>query len=432
MSKRKNRQPVPEAEDESAPGAKKAAPCPGEYPPLPVLESAAFESYYRESGIVPDSEWDAFLSSLRQPLGVSFRITGHPSDPSSIALRDYMERQHVSRLGSLVVDDKLVPPPYPISWYPGRMAWRFDVSRSILRGKGELKFDESPAARTLASFHHFLMTETELGAISRQEEVSMVPPCLLDVRPGHTVGDLCAAPGSKTQQLIEAVDPPVNPAADEPAGPSGMVIANDMDYKRAHVLVSIQARKGERRGARGEGRGARGEERGARGEGQGACDSTRGRVGGSTGLLIRTPQHMGHAWMSWWAAPWHGEVMRLPLAPPSTLLDRCIRPSVSTLRLCSLPITTRPCSQPRWPPPCVKEEVMRAVISRLLSDPSALTASFATCPARAMARCARPPTYGDDGMTGWLPVCTACSWPSSCEPCRCSSRAAASYILRAQ
>ena len=36
----------------------------------------------------------------------------------------------------------------------------------------------------------------------------MVPPCLLDVQPGHIVADLCAAPGSKTQQLIEAINPP--------------------------------------------------------------------------------------------------------------------------------------------------------------------------------------------------------------------------------
>ena len=64
----------------------------GEYPPAHVLESHAFESYYRESGVVPEAEWDAFIGRLREPLGVSFRITGHHDDPGATSLRNYMER----------------------------------------------------------------------------------------------------------------------------------------------------------------------------------------------------------------------------------------------------------------------------------------------------------------------------------------------------
>ena len=43
------------------------------------------------------------------------------------------------------------------------------------------------------------------GNISRQETVSMIPPLVLDVKPHHKVLDMCAAPGSKTAQLIEAL-----------------------------------------------------------------------------------------------------------------------------------------------------------------------------------------------------------------------------------
>ena len=70
----------------------------GEYPPPHVLESAAFESYYRESGVVPDAEFDQFLACLKQPLGVSFRITGHKDDPAALSLLNFMERTHISHL----------------------------------------------------------------------------------------------------------------------------------------------------------------------------------------------------------------------------------------------------------------------------------------------------------------------------------------------
>lgn len=34
----------------------------------------------------------------------------------------------------------------------------------------------------------------------------MVPPLLMDIKPDQWVLDMCAAPGSKTAQIIEAVD----------------------------------------------------------------------------------------------------------------------------------------------------------------------------------------------------------------------------------
>lgn len=121
-------------------------------------------------------------------------------------------------------------------------------------------------------FQQFLVSETSVGNISRQEVVSMIPPLLMDVRPGMTVLDLCAAPGSKAAQLIEMVHGgeearmrkvirkikeedgrAVSPDGqlteeqireEEPNGDwsddgrsSGLLIANDADYKRAHMLI---------------------------------------------------------------------------------------------------------------------------------------------------------------------------------------------------
>jgi multisite-specific tRNA:(cytosine-C5)-methyltransferase len=110
-----------------------------------------------------------------------------------------------------------------------------------------------------ASFQKFLVAETDVGNISRQEVVSMIPPLLMDLRPGMTCLDMCAAPGSKSAQLMEMIHTGEEDAmlqvakqvkeggaSAEPFGPegladdgrtTGLLIANDSDHKRAHMLV---------------------------------------------------------------------------------------------------------------------------------------------------------------------------------------------------
>jgi multisite-specific tRNA:(cytosine-C5)-methyltransferase len=89
---------------------------------------------------------------------------------------------------------ELVNPPTPIPWYPEKLAWSLTTPKNIVR-----RF------APFAKFQKFLVSETTVGNISRQEVVSMIPPLLIDVRPGMTVLDMCAAPGSKSAQLIEMV-----------------------------------------------------------------------------------------------------------------------------------------------------------------------------------------------------------------------------------
>lgn len=62
----------------------------------------------------------------------------------------------------------------------------------------------------------------------------MIPPLLLDVHPGMTALDMCAAPGSKSVQILEALHGAGDAATKtEP----GLLIANDSDAKRCHLLV---------------------------------------------------------------------------------------------------------------------------------------------------------------------------------------------------
>ena len=100
----------------------------------------------------------------------------------------------------------------------------------------------------------------------------MIPPLLMDIRPGMTVLDLCAAPGSKSAQLIEMVHggeeartrkilqkikqedgrevSPDGTSIQQELGEegdkgewsddgrtTGLLIANDVDYRRAHMLI---------------------------------------------------------------------------------------------------------------------------------------------------------------------------------------------------
>ena len=74
---------------------------------------------------------------------------------------------------------------------------------------------------------------SEAGILTRQELVSMIPPLLLDIKKSDLVLDMCAAPGSKTGEMIELMN--MDCEGDEE--PTGAVVANDMDLKRAYMLT---------------------------------------------------------------------------------------------------------------------------------------------------------------------------------------------------
>ena len=152
-------------------------------------------------------------------------------------------------------------PPKPIEWFPEKLAWAMTTPKNIIR-----KFPP------FASFQKFLVSETSVGNISRQEIVSMIPPLLLDIQPGHTVLDMCAAPGSKSAQLIELLhageearirkvvqkfakeqgreaspggietqaqeaDAEAEVDMSDDGRATGLLVANDREYKRAQMLV---------------------------------------------------------------------------------------------------------------------------------------------------------------------------------------------------
>lgn len=173
-----------------------------------VKENEKFVRYYKHTNICPESEWDAFIQALRDDLPVAFRISGCRS--LSKKLLDLIENDFFTKYMSADDEDTPIKPPVCLPWYPNGMAWQLELSRRDIRRK-----------ESHYKLHNFLIAETNVGSVSRQETVSMIPPIVLDVKPHHKVLDMCAAPGSKTAQLIEALH------AGTPI-PSGFVVANDV------------------------------------------------------------------------------------------------------------------------------------------------------------------------------------------------------------
>ncbi|XP_063629060.1 tRNA (cytosine(34)-C(5))-methyltransferase [Cydia splendana] len=187
-----------------------------------VRENATFEEYYKGQKVCPEEEWPAFMKALKENLPTAFRITGSKCEAD--ALMNIVKSEYFSELLNVKLktegEEEVEIKPMNLPWYPNGLAWQLRLSRTDIR-----------RSEPLYKLHNFLVAETAAGGVSRQEAVSMIPPVVLDVQPHHKVLDMCAAPGSKTAQLIEFLH------ADEDKMPTGFVMANDVDNSRCYMLV---------------------------------------------------------------------------------------------------------------------------------------------------------------------------------------------------
>ncbi|CAF0718983.1 unnamed protein product [Brachionus calyciflorus] len=207
-----------------------------------VKKNEHFEKYYKQLNLMPEEEFEDFLNVLRQPLPLTFRITSYKSYASE-TLR-ILKEKHFKYIDEITTENKeevleasankgasLIRNNLGkegsssiykcLSWHPNELAWQVNLSRQDVRKNKH--FDE---------FKQFLINQTENGNLNRQEAVSMIPPLILDVKPEHLVLDMCAAPGSKTAQLIEFLHQDRNNPI-----PQGLVVANDLENKRCYLLM---------------------------------------------------------------------------------------------------------------------------------------------------------------------------------------------------
>lgn len=110
-----------------------------------------------------------------------------------------------------------------IPWYPNELTFQLNVNKYDLKGSSEL-----------ASLHKYITKCSEAGLITRQELVSMLPPLFLSPQHSDLVFDACAAPGSKTTQLVEMLRLDARKKGIDI--PTGGIVANDAEFTRAYML----------------------------------------------------------------------------------------------------------------------------------------------------------------------------------------------------
>eukprot|EP00754_Rhynchopus_humris_P010520 Rhum_TRINITY_DN14161_c3_g1::Rhum_TRINITY_DN14161_c3_g1_i1::g.70251::m.70251 len=184
---------------------------------------AYYEAQQKAGGAVEEGEWPQVLDALRRTLPVTFRV----NDSDRAETRRIVERVRAIQAQvnpGMPEENRLSE----VAWFPGDgMCWEAKMSKKDLA-------KNIPSAKPL---HDFLVQETERGNISRQEVVSMIPTLFLDVKRHHLVLDCCAAPGSKTTQIMESLAKGSEEEEAAGTGVTGCVVANDLDAKRCDVLV---------------------------------------------------------------------------------------------------------------------------------------------------------------------------------------------------
>ncbi|KAL3955816.1 hypothetical protein ACCO45_011379 [Purpureocillium lilacinum] len=206
-----------------------------------VKENARLQEYYDTLLQLPEEEKQQYWDALKRELPNSFRFCG--SKGHALAVKRLLQTRYIPEIVKIEHQDgRPVEPPKPVPWYPDELAWWMTTPKNVIR-----KFLPSPPSRR-----------------SRQHD----PALLMDLQPGMTVLDMCAAPGSKSAQLLEMLhrgeearvrkvlrsfakedglelgeETQEEIEADLDADPSdngratGLLIANDSDYKRGHMLV---------------------------------------------------------------------------------------------------------------------------------------------------------------------------------------------------
>jgi 16S rRNA (cytosine1407-C5)-methyltransferase len=176
------------------------------------------ESFWQKYQPVLGTEYDDFLASLTKPLPKTIRLN---------TLRDNAETLKTF-LQSEYPDWQLTPHPFGgdlfiIESTDNSRVVPTDMQKNSSFIIHNLSLKPKPLGYSL--WH-------QSGLFYLQEASSALPAQILNPKPGQTVLDLCAAPGSKTTQLAALMQN------------QGMIIANELSGSRSKALVTNLSRCG--------------------------------------------------------------------------------------------------------------------------------------------------------------------------------------------
>ena len=113
-----------------------------------LRENANFLEYYtKQPDYLQEYEVKSFMSTLQRPLPSTFRI--NPVNIMCAEIKQRLKGEFSYVLGDVVVDNNVVAPPRPLSWYPNEGAWQLGCSVKKLRRTEALK-----------GLHNFIVQET--------------------------------------------------------------------------------------------------------------------------------------------------------------------------------------------------------------------------------------------------------------------------------
>lgn len=204
-----------------------------------VRENLAWDEFYRNVGVFTDEEWEAAAAAFRRPLPASFRLANVAPLRRSLKAK-YEPSAHTEEAET---GGRKTAFASPLEWYREGNAYCYgDLHRHMIRRNEEHK-----------ALKQMLVEDECAGSLVRQEVVSMIPPLAMAVKRDIRCFDLCAAPGSKTTQLMDLIasaSPSTGPQTSDPQAAHplafsldafsldnlGFVVANDVNVKRAHLL----------------------------------------------------------------------------------------------------------------------------------------------------------------------------------------------------
>jgi len=172
--------------------------------------------YYGNLKIAPEQEFETFSKILLQDLNTTFRINKtrffweQTRDNFEKAAAEIEAETKIQVLKKIALRDQEA----------------YHVMIETLALKKDPRF---------AKLNALVREETEQNNIFRQELVSMLPVTFLEINHRHRVLDMCAAPGSKTLQILERMQ--LSQQQEKAEEVIGCVVANELDFKRATMLA---------------------------------------------------------------------------------------------------------------------------------------------------------------------------------------------------